>query len=983
MMETQCQGVHQDRSRSLRLLAAVIFLLPLMVYSLARLELKNDVAGWLPQDDEQTRLLKWHQELFPDEDRILVSWEGCSVTDPRIEEFSAKLGGSFATGEREGGSPLIESVTRPADLLRRMRDQKVPVEEALRRTSGLLTENGPVCLRLSETAQPFSQSVADAAVELGRRDFGIAVRRVNQVLPEPTSARLVKDDAASWSLFDDLTAWVASQPKADVQLSWDGMHREVETNTAFIVALRALKVDGLGDTPVVADLWQVPGASAGVSVLLSDSGSLDHEAAIGVIERVAKESGISPDSLWLGGRSVTASELNDGVISAAWNSEAPLWNLWLRSPILVSACVGFACSWLMLRSFRLCLMVQLTAVLTSMATTALVVPFGGSMNMVLAVMPTLLFVITISGAVHLCNYWRQSPHGNPSVAISQSVRQAWLPCALSAGTTAIGLGALVSSTLLPVREFGLFSAVGCLLSLAAVLYLLPAMMRLWPETHQQLIQRDSVVWNRYARSLPDWSRSNFALTAVATGLAFMGLRSFQTETRAICSFPKTSDLVQDYQRLENNLAGIVPVDAIVRFSKAQQETLSLDQRARAVLQLQNRLRQHPQISGGLSLASFLCVDADDSVTEAGDSQRSGIRRPGGRVRGEVMEDRLRAAITDPRKKPSLIASLLAVPTETQSLDAAGQQLLHRAGDEIWRIGCQACLLSESDYQQLTQELTAITRSELWGLRGGAPACTVTGLVPIFLRTQQALLESLIRSFVVAFVLICGVMSLQLRSILAGLIAMLPNVLPVLFIFGLISACGIRVDVGTMITASVAMGIAVDGTLHMLEAFREGLRQKLDRRSAAEQALGRCGPALWQSSAVIALGMLALMPVELLLISRFGWIMAALVAAALWGDAVLLPALLAGPLGAVLESAAAKKTVRSVKLTTVSESQDAFDGDPATSQVFEIADLPGDDGKVALQSSLRGPHFSLRTGTPLLDLTDGEEQQKSGVRPQKA
>lgn len=982
MMDTQCQGVHQDRSRSLRLLAGIMFLLPLMAYSLSRLELKNDVAGWLPQDDEQSRLLRWHQELFPDEDRILVSWVGCSVTDPRIDEFSAKLAGSFATGEREGGSPLIQSVTRPVDLLRRMRDQKVPLDEALSRTSGLLTENGPVCLRLNETAQPFSRSVADAAVELGRRDFGITVRHVSQVLPEPTSARLAKDDVAAWSLFDDLTAWVAGQPKADVQLSWDGMHREVEANTAFIAALRELKVDGLGDAPVVSDLWQVPGASAGVSVLLSDAGSLDQEAAISVIERVAEEIGVGSDSLWLGGRSVTASELNAGVISAAWNSEAPLWNLWLRSPILVSACVGFACSWLMLRSLRLCLMVQLTAALTSMATTALVVPFGGSMNMVLAVMPTLLFVITISGAVHLCNYWRQSPHGNPSLAISESVRQAWLPCALSAGTTAIGLGALVTSTLIPVREFGLYAAVGCLLSLAAVLYLLPAMMRLWPDTREQLIQQDSVVWTRYGQKLSGWSRSNFGLTAVLTGLAFMGLRSFQTETRAICSFPKTSDLVQDYQKVESNLAGIVPVDAIVRFSKAQQETLSLDQRARVVLRLQNRLRKHPQISGALSLASFLYADSDDSAEKGSDSRKSDVRKPGGRVRGELIEDRLRAAITDPGKKPSLIASLLAVPAETVSMDPAGRHVLHKAGDEIWRIGCQACLLSESDYKQLTQELTAITQTELSGLRGGAPACTVTGLVPIFLRTQQALLESLIRSFAVAFVLICGVMSLQLRSVLAGLIAMLPNVLPVVFIFGLISACGIRVDVGTMITASIAMGIAVDGTLHMLEAFREGLRQNLDRRSAAEQAVGRCGPALWQSSAVIALGMLALMPVDLLLISRFGWIMAALVAAALWGDAVLLPALLAGPLGAVLESAAGRNTVKSVKLTTMPELQDTAEGDPVASQVFEIADLPGGESevKVQLPSSLRGPHFSLRAGTPLLDLSDGEEQRKSGVRP---
>lgn len=981
MMEAQAQGVRQDRPRSVRLLAAVTFLLPLMVWSLAHLDLENDVAGWLPQDDEQSRLLRWHEELFPDEDRILVSWDGCSVTDPRIDEFSWRLAGSMATGEREGGSPLVEAVTRPADLLQRMRDQEISLDEALRRTSGLLTGDGPVCLALNETAEPFSDSVAEAAVELGRRQFGIAVRRVRQSLPQPSSKRLVQDDTEAWSLFDDLTAYVAEQRQAHVQLAWDGMHREDQRNAAFRQALRELRVEGLGETPVVAEMWHVRGAVAGVSVRLSSEGTLEHEAAIETIRAAATAVGVSSEDLWLGGRCVAGSELNSSVIRAAWNSNAPAWNLWLRSPILASACVGFACSWFMLRSLRLCLMVQLTAMLTAMAATALIAPLGSSMNMVIAVMPTLLFVITISGAVHLCSYWRQSPHGNPAIAISESVRQAWLPCALSAGTTAIGLASLQSSTLVPVREFGLFAAIGCLLSLGAVLYVLPAMMSCWPASSAASAGQDSAAWSRFGRGLLNWSGLNLLLTGAVTVAALAGLRNFQTETRAICSFPKSSDLVQDYQRLESELAGIVPVDAIVRFSRTQQEQLSLEQRAKAVLQLQERLRQHPQISGALSLASFLCSDAAESGTDATGNAHRTPRTARGRVRAELVEDRVRAAVTEPQDKPSLISAFLAVPSESVSLDPAGRRLLHRSGDEIWRIGCQTCILSESDYMQLTDDLTEITKTELAGLSGGAPECRVTGLVPIFLRTQQALLESLIRSFAVAFVLIGSVMSLQLRSVIAGLIAMLPNVLPVLFVFGLISALGIRVDVGTMITASIAMGIAVDGTLHMLEAFRDGLRQRLDRRTAAELALGRCGPALWQSSAVIALGMLALFPVELLLISRFGWIMAALVAAALWGDSVLLPALLAGPLGAILEKGDGS---HAVKLTAVPE-QHEKDDDPAVSQFFEIADFSTDESNLEAQPqmSLRGPHFSLRAGTALLEVGAEEELQKSGGRSHQA
>jgi hypothetical protein len=184
---------------------------------------------------------------------------------------------------------------------------------------------------------------------------------------------------------------------------------------------------------------------------------------------------------------------------------------------------------------------------------------------------------------------------------------------------------------------------------------------------------------------------------------------------------------------------------------------------------------------------------------------------------------------------------------------------------------------------------------------GKPVHRVTGLVPIFLRTQNALLESLINSFGLALLLVCAVMAVMLRSISAAIYAMLPNVMPVAMVFGLLGWTGIRVDIGTMITASVALGLAVDGTLHLITWFRELLRQGMSRQEAVAKSLEHCAPALWQTSAAIGIGMLALYPVELLLISRFGWIMAAMIFAALWGDVILLPALLAGPLGAVIEA----------------------------------------------------------------------------------
>ena len=109
----------------------------------------------------------------------------------------------------------------------------------------------------------------------------------------------------------------------------------------------------------------------------------------------------------------------------------------------------------------------------------------------------------------------------------------------------------------------------------------------------------------------------------------------------------------------------------------------------------------------------------------------------------------------------------------------------------------------------------------------------------------------------------------------------------------------------MITASVALGIAVDGTLHLLTWFREGLRRGMRQDDAVTSALSHCGPALFQTSVAVGIGLAVLMPAELSLISRFGWLMAAMIVTALFADLVLLPAMLAGWLGKVIAEADSK------------------------------------------------------------------------------
>ncbi|NND98841.1 MAG: MMPL family transporter, partial [Pirellulaceae bacterium] len=188
----------------------------------------------------------------------------------------------------------------------------------------------------------------------------------------------------------------------------------------------------------------------------------------------------------------------------------------------------------------------------------------------------------------------------------------------------------------------------------------------------------------------------------------------------------------------------------------------------------------------------------------------------------------------------------------------------------------------------------------------------TGVIPVVYKAQRTLLSSLVRSIGMAFVLIALVMIVLLNpgrfpfsflrprnfgtGLAAGSLAMIPNVFPVLLIFGLMGHRGDLVDIGTMMTASVAMGVAVDDTIHFLSWFRAYLDKGMDRVDAVIQTYRRVGPAMTQTTIVGGLGLFVFALSTFTPTQRFGTLMLVLLAAALIGDLVLLPALLAGPLG---------------------------------------------------------------------------------------
>jgi uncharacterized membrane protein YdfJ with MMPL/SSD domain len=159
-----------------------------------------------------------------------------------------------------------------------------------------------------------------------------------------------------------------------------------------------------------------------------------------------------------------------------------------------------------------------------------------------------------------------------------------------------------------------------------------------------------------------------------------------------------------------------------------------------------------------------------------------------------------------------------------------------------------------------------------------------------------LLDNLMQSSFWSFVTITPLLMFVSRSVAGGAVAMLPNVLPVLVIFGAMGWLGINIDIGSMMSASIALGVAVDDTIHFLTWYRQDLNRLRDRRAAIRKAYRHCAPPTIQAALVSGLSLSVFVLSTFTPTQRMGWLMLSILVAGMVAELIMLPALLAGPLG---------------------------------------------------------------------------------------
>lgn len=168
---------------------------------------------------------------------------------------------------------------------------------------------------------------------------------------------------------------------------------------------------------------------------------------------------------------------------------------------------------------------------------------------------------------------------------------------------------------------------------------------------------------------------------------------------------------------------------------------------------------------------------------------------------------------------------------------------------------------------------------------------ITGGAPMFHSVVTSLINDLLRSFGVALLVITLLMLLFLRRLSLGLLAMVPNLLPIVMVMGIMATLGIPVDLNNLLVGSIVIGIAVDDTIHLLHQVQVHLRRGAPIDEALEHARVDAGKAVVSTSLILFFGYMTFIAGSIVPIVRFGMLCGLALAMALLVDLIILPALL--------------------------------------------------------------------------------------------
>ncbi len=531
--------------------------------------------------------------------------------------------------------------------------------------------------------------------------------------------------------------------------------------------------------------------------------------------------------------------------------------------ILFSSVLIVLLLWYLYRSIFGVLIPMLIVWFTVLFTIATITLTGGYLEIMSSTIAPILLCVGVADSIHMISKFDDAVQNGMQhrKAIVEMLLTLGSATFLTSLTTAIGFGTLLTSSVVPMKRFGIYTALGVLIAYTITILFLPAILRI-TKIDRVFKEKGSrlYIWiGEKLNTLSSINKKHFKvisyMSLLATLLVGFGMYQLQVNGRVFDDVNRDSILIKDSDFFSENLAPAFPLELVI--DTKTENGITRPSFIQKVEGLQNHLLSYPEIKRATSFTTLL-------------KELHNVMSPEQAIKNKLPQNQ------------DLISQYLLL------LEITDNSILERVTDfnyQKLRLGAQ----TEDAGSKRINEIRSSVENYI-AENFDEEEITITGSTMLSANLVGKMVYSLASSIGLAFICISVLMAFLFRNFKMVIISLIPNIMPLVLIAGLMGYLGIDIKPSTAVIFTIAFGIAVDDTIHYLARFRIELKRGLGFQDALEITTQKTGRAIIITSMILLIGFGTLITSEFTSTTLMGVLVCSTIFFAVIADLVVLPAL---------------------------------------------------------------------------------------------
>ncbi len=455
---------------------------------------------------------------------------------------------------------------------------------------------------------------------------------------------------------------------------------------------------------------------------------------------------------------------------------------------------------------------------------------GRELSLMAALYPILMLIVGTSDVIHIMTkYMDELQKGlDNKKALEITIRQIGLATLLTSVTTAVGFATLLSSKIIPIRDFGLNSAMGVLVAYIVMISFTSPLMSLFKKEQLVKTKIAKTNWNDFLKWCYDKSLGKSRLIGYSfiafIVLSIIGIMQIHTNYELESNLPRGAQITEDFKYFEREYAGFRPLEIAIEV-KDPYKIYDYD-----VISSIDRLEQYIKSKDAIQTSVSLAT-AIKSINEAFSFNKADAYR--------IPDENSYALVRNFVENNSILGSEALVSKDKNKT---------RISARIKDIGAE-------NIKELSNEIDNWTHANI---DSSIVTVTQTGTGLILDKNSEFVRRSLLLGLGFAILIVSILMGFLFKKIKYLFIAIIPNVVPLVFAAALLGFGNIPLEAGTSIVFAIIFGIAVDDTIHFMSKYKLALEKSGDIEKAMFITFTETGKAIIYTSIILFFGFLVLL-----------------------------------------------------------------------------------------------------------------------------